>query len=351
MELIQNRHDAIKKKNKIFFILIIFFTTIAFVLRFLLTVFEINPKTNLYEGAGPLIIFFDYAIAGVILFIWLSSKFMYREKIRFVDIDGDKMTQSKKGIVYHESASVMVQGTQTLVISSSLTGFLLVASFVLQILDIINDPVWKNNLSGYIKNNTFDFILIFAAILGAVYFFKTASLRPIGTTLGDNDAAIPKFSQGYILFSFFPIIWVFLNIFKCFFDMNKSVNSPIRIYELVCFLSLSLYLVAESRILVGKRETSKFFSFAYTSILLTSLSALPNFILSSFWILETSTPVIVYGVQISLLLYISSRIYSQIKYGEYLLIKAPSNEKSPSKDLESVEQDKEDEQDKEREEN
>jgi hypothetical protein len=166
--------------------------------------------------------------------------------------------------------------------------------------------------------------MFFAAIFGSVYFLKTASLNPAHETERDDNGEQenkPRFSQGYVLFSFFPIIWSFSNVFKCFFDMSKSVNSPIRMYELVCFLSLSLYFVAESRMLVGKHETSKFFTFAYTTMLLISLSALPNLILCAFWILETSTSIVIYAVQISFLLYTWARVYSQIKHGEFQLVK------------------------------
>ena len=332
MEMIQNRHDSIKQKNKIFFIIFIFFTVIAFVLRFLLTIFEVDPHSNLYVRSSPLLLGFDYSVAVVVLFILLSSKFMYKEKIRFVGMGKEKIKEIEKSIVYAEAAPVIVQGSQTLVFTSSLTGFLLIASSILQVVYFISDPLRKDMsfssyAQTYIKDNTFDFILFFIAILGAVYFFKTASINPNADNIEENPQ---KLSQGYMIFSFFPIIWSFLNIFKCFFDMSKSVNSPIRMYELVCFLSISLYFVAESRLLVGKRETAKFFSFGYTTMLLIALSALPNLILSAFWILETSTSIIIYGVQISFFLYIAARIYSQIKYGNFALVTTKPLEKSES---------------------
>ena len=343
MELIQNRHDAIKQKNKIFFIITIFFTAVASMLRFFLIMFEVDPHSNLYVSSNLSLKVFDYGIAAVALFIWLSSKFMYVEKIRFVNIlmdtsnstetDADKNKKNKAAEnKYYEAAHTVVQDTQSLVFSSALTGCFLLGASIMQGIAVFTDPIWTHNLGGYIKENTFDFALFFIAILSAIYFFKTAYLKAAGN---NSDDAAPKLSQGYIIFSFFPVIWTFLNIFKCFFDMSKSVNSPIRIYELVSFLAISLYFVAESRMLVGKRETGKFFSSAYMAILLISLSSLPHLVLSSFWILETSTPLMVYGVQLSFLIYIAARIYSQIKYGEFLLVKIPTFEKSKSEEPES----------------
>ena len=339
MELIQNRHDAIKQKNKIFFVITIFFTAVASMLRFFLIMFEVDPHTNLYVSSNLSLKIFDYGIAAVALFIWLSSKFMYVEKIRFVNVlmdtsdsqgtNADKTKKSKStGNKYYEAAYTVVQDTQSLVFSSALTGCFLLGASIMQGIAVFTDPIWTNNLGGYVKENTFDFALFFVAILSAVYFFKTAYLKAAGNNSDDADNSAPKLSQGYIIFSFFPVIWTFLNIFKCFFDMSKSVNSPIRIYELVSFLAISLYFVAESRMLVGRRETGKFFSSAYMAILLISLSSLPHLVLSAFWILETSTPLMVYGVQLSFLIYIASRIYSQIKYGEFLLVKIPTFEKS-----------------------
>lgn len=315
--------QAIKQKNKAVFIIFIFFTAAASILRLLLTRFEIDPYSNLYGESEFPVELFDYAIAIIIVGIYVLSKFIYRRKMWSLE--------SQKNDAFAEVTDNMIQGSQTLVFSSSLAGIMLVTSSGMQVYDFIansaNEAVSLTaRLGSYIRENTFDFIIFFLAIFSAIYFFKTASLNPteiepVTENKGENSfKSRQPFSQGYMIFSFFPIIWSFLNIFKCFFDMSKSVNSPIRIYELVCFLSISLYFVAESRMLIGRRETSKFFTFAYTTMLLISLSAVPNLILSAFWLLETSVSLMVYAVQVSFLLYIVSRVYSQIKYGKFMLI-------------------------------
>ena len=182
----------------------------------------------------------------------------------------------------------------------------------------------------YIQLYPFDFALFFAAILSSVYFFKTAALNfDIGEDIehmsGENKKSedggdIPeyKYSGAHIIFSFMPIIWTFLNIFKCFFDMSKSVNSPVRIYELMAFLALSCYFVSESRMLVERRESSRFFTFSYIAVIVVAVSALPNLIWSSFWILQSNSENIIYAIELSFVIYILSRVYSQIRYGRFM---------------------------------
>ena len=318
-------HNTIKRKNQIFAACVSACVFVFTVIRMILTRFYVDPDVHFYtENSSIFAPFFDYIAAACVVIIYIISFFLYKHK-----------GETHK---YAEAADCFVQGTQPQVFSASLTGFLFISISVFQLYYFISavpfvnfksffSVLFKTRIPEYITTYPFDFMLFFAAVLSSVYFFKTAVLNfDIGENINSADYSEKeksdsefKYSSAHIIFSFMPIIWSFLNIFKCFFDMSKSVNSPVRIYELMAFLALSAYFVSESRMVVGRLETSRFFTFAYIAVLITAISALPNLIWSAFWILKTNNDQIIYAAELSLVVYILSRVYSQIRYGRFLL--------------------------------
>ena len=308
-------HNELKRKNKILALSVGAFAVIFSAARIILTRFYIHEDAHYYtEKAGVLVFSVDYIIAVGVIFIYFISFFAYKRR--------------RENHNYKESAERFIQGTQAEVFSAFLTGFLFFANSVFRVYSLLNpvnksetsqSPPFLTQLTGYIKEFPFDFFIFFASILSAVYFFKTAAFN---FNPGDGESEKPekeKYAPAHVIFSFMPIIWSFLNIFKCFFDMSKNVHSPIRIYELMSFLALLAYFVSESRILVGRRETARFFTFAYICVIVAAASSLPNLIWSSFWILSTNNDQILYATQLAIVIYIFSRVYSQIKYGRFLL--------------------------------
>lgn len=288
-------HDIIKKRNRKNAIITLTVIILSAIFRVFLTRFYIYPDIHFYTRAYAR--FFDYAVAAGIAFLYISSVFLYRYK--------------KDEHTYSAAAACFVQGTQTQVFTASVAGFLLAASAVLQVWSFAAN--FDQYANAGIQSNMFDIFIFFAAVLSSVYFFRTAALDQ------DKSAAETEYSQRYIIISLMPVLWSSLNTFKCFFDMSRSVNSPVKIYELMCFVALSLYFVSETRMLAGRLGIAKFFTFAYIAIVITALSALPNLILSSFWIMQINDTQIMYAIQLAFTLYIAARIYSQIRYGRFLL--------------------------------
>ena len=319
-------HNKLKQKNKIFALCISVLVIAFCAARMIMTRYYIDPIVHLYPNTqSSFVLFFDYIVAACVIAIYAISFFIYKKK--------------RENRTYKEVSDCFVQGTQAQTFSASLTGFLFVSSAVFQIYSFINpgnsgeileklktQPLFIDRFLAYIKLCPFDFLIFFISILCAVYFFKTAAFNlNIEENAAQNELGIKKsdYSTAQIIFSFMPIVWSFLNVFKCFFDMSKSINSPVRIYELVSFLVLSAYFVSESRMLVGRTETSKFFTFAYISVIIVSISSLPNLIWSSFprsdWVYTPNNEQIVYAVQLAVIIYVFSRIYSQIKYSRFIL--------------------------------
>ena len=323
-------HDKIKRKNKTAALIVSVLVFIFTAVRMVMTRLFIDPDIHFYiESANAIAPIIDYIIAACAVLIYLVSFFIYKHKIENHN--------------YVETSDCFVQGTQIQMFSASLTAFLFAFAAAFQAYSFINPGEELAELQGlpvferfipYIKNYPFDFAIFFVAVMCVVYFFKTSSLNfDTGESAQTNETVIKaakqaeqseekikhKFSAVHIILSFMPIIWAFLNVFKCFFDMSKSVNSPVRVYELMSFLLLSTYFVSESRMLVERWELSRFFTFSYIAVFVTAVSSLPNLIWSSFWMLQTNNDQIVYAVEISLAFYIMSRVYSQIRYGKFLV--------------------------------
>ncbi|MCL1792449.1 MAG: hypothetical protein FWG34_01125 [Oscillospiraceae bacterium] len=311
-------HNELKRKNKIFAFSASVFAIIVTAARMIITRFYIHEEAHYYtEKANSLVFSADYIIAVGVILIYFFSLFIYKRKRESHD--------------YKESAERLIQGTQPQVFSSFLAGFLFIANSIFQAYSLLNPPnkaeTQKNPdffgwLANYIKEFPFDFFIFFAAILSAVYFFKTAALNfDAGETPPEAEGSKngAKYAPSHVIFSFMPIMWCFLNIFKCFFDMSRNVHSHIRIYELMSFLAILAYFVSESRILVGRRETARFFTYSYISMIVVSASSLPNLAWSSFWILSTNSDQILYATQLAIVMYVFSRVYSQIRYGRFFL--------------------------------
>lgn len=303
-------HDSIKKRNKVNALIIMAAVILLAVARVILTRFHVDPDMHFYTSVY--IRFFDYAIAAGITALYIGSAFVYKYK--------------RDEHNYSAASDSFVQGTLTLVFSASVAAFFLAFSAGLQIWNLFADSAEgapaTEVLIGYARNNPLEIFIFIAAILSSIYFFRTAALNhDAGADVTSGDEFLSKeYSQRYIIMSLMPIAWSLLNTFRCFFDMSRAVNSPVRIYELMCFLALSAYFVSESRMLIGRLRIARFFTFAYIAVIFIALSALPNLILSSFWgVMQTNEAHIVYAVQLAFALYIAARIYSQIKYGRFSL--------------------------------
>lgn len=289
-----NWHKQIKDKNKKAALIIGAAVLLFTIVRIVLVYFHVDPELHFYTTGSVSI--FDYAVVLIIAALYISAFFFYRRK-------GDEKNYSA---VTHS----FVQGTQTLVFSAAIAGCILAVSAVLQIWSMITAG-GEQFAALYTRERILDILILITAALSSVYFFSTAARD---SDIGTSEI---KYSQRYVIISMMPIIWSFLNTFNMFFDMSRSVNSPVRIYELMCFLALSLYFVSETRMIIGRRSIAKYFTFAYIAMLLAALSAIPNLILSSFWIMQSNDSPIMYAAQIAFVLYIYARIYSQLRYGTF----------------------------------
>lgn len=311
-------HAKIKKKNITFAFVLGAVTLILAVARIFLVKNHVHPFQHHYtDPAGNFIYSFDYVVAAVVLIVIIFSLFFYKSK----DSDGNK---------YRESAESFVQGTHTQIFTSALAGCFLAFAPLYEVYLYFTE-IYADGadiieaIKLYITGQTFDFIAFILSFIAAIYFFRTAWMNTHAEPSGESEsseeesepAAKKPVPQIHVILSLVPTVWAMVNTFKCFFDMSNSINSPVRIFELLSFLALSAYFVAESRMLLGRLETARFFTYSYITLIIVTLSALPNLLLSSFGELIPIYPQITYAAELAFVLYIGSRVYSQLRYGKY----------------------------------
>ena len=265
-------------------------------LRFLIVLFFVKPDTGFYDISetfripfmGTLVRSFDY-FAAILVFAAVVAQIVFVKKRRPV---------------------IPARGTGTLIFTSSLTAFLLLASAVIYLLDAVSVILLSSSvsLSSYISNGRFEFILFICAIPAAIYFFKIASENPQRRSVSSRSLNL--------FLACFPIIIAYARLFSCFFNMDARLNSSGHIYELMCQVAIMMYFMTEALMFSGRKVSVSLYSYAFIAVLLISLSSFVNLILSAFWLLSVSEPPLMYAIDCAFALYILSRIYSQIKYGK-----------------------------------
>ena len=151
-------------------------------------------------------------------------------------------------------APLFAGSTRPLAFAAALAGFLLLASFIVEIRRLSDGLP----LLSVVR-------LLFAA-LSSVYFFMTA--------LTDNRQG------GYALASLCPILYGFTSVLSAYFDKSYGMNSPVLTYTILTYLALSLFFVAETRRALA--QTRPFFDTFSTvlSVLLTASVGFSRFVLS-----------------------------------------------------------------------
>ena len=145
-------------------------------------------------------------------------------------------------------------------------------------------------------------LFIFSMLLclpTAVYFFAVSASRNI------KPAAMQYLS-------FFPILWGIVYCSFIYFDSTRVLNSPERNLIQLSLIALMLYFLAESRYHLGKASPPIYMGVALLSIVVLGTVAVPNLLLSAFWLMPFTKLSVFSFTEILLALYIMSRVLSFI---------------------------------------
>ena len=300
---VNNSGPLIKKRYIRLFIFFIGMSVVFTVTRCAVIFTFVEPNTGLYAvTSGILPHILDYIVYAFVIVCVICSRVVYKKAYAFEN----------------------VQGTPSCLFTSVLCGFMLLAMFVLQLLGYF-DMFSHNGYSIIVtakdifKNNLLEFILVILSFPCAMYFFKSISRSSTGR-LSEQiiPAAIARKKETiYSIFSFTPIIWLVLRLAICFFDTAQLVNTSGHKLELLMLVALVLFFLADARMIIGDTAASPLFFFGFAAIFMVGVSAVPNLILSSIWLLKTRTTLIIYTVEIAFMAYAAAKLYSQLRHASY----------------------------------
>ncbi len=113
--------------------------------------------------------------------------------------------------------------------------------------------------------------------------------------------------------SLFPTIWFSILLIEVYFDISVLITSPNRIIRQMAILSIMLYLLNETRFLLGRSHPAYFLGTSSAAVILLLTSSVPNLVLSSRLSIGESDQFLTYALEAVLALYILSRHYSYLR--------------------------------------
>lgn len=177
-------------------------------------------------------------------------------------------------------------GTPT-VFFSSLTGFMMVTTAAMQIYYRARVP--GAELSG---------VLIVAALMlaCAVYFLYLTSKK------------LDVRGRTCSVLSLAPVAFLFVRLLNYFFEINSRPNSATSLFHLFSLAALMLFFVCEGKFSVGTGNGGGYVFFGLSSVLLTFVYALPELVLSAFWLVSWQTDTMFSVLELLMCMYVIARL-------------------------------------------
>lgn len=112
------------------------------------------------------------------------------------------------------------------VFAASMTGFMLLASFILSM----------RNLESF---SALQIVLLSLMAISSAFFFLVTSNK---TARG----------SGFAFLSLIPIVYAVAAVLAVYFDKKYGMNSPVKLYDLMMYLSMALFFTSEARVALGR---------------------------------------------------------------------------------------------------
>ena len=177
---------------------------------------------------------------------------------------------------------------------SSLTGFSMIATAVMQLLMRVSFEImlagWKSTLA-----SALEIAMQVFALPTALYFILMAvrqnPYRPSTAALG-----------------FFPVLWSAAYLMCVYFDTSTTLNNPLRILEQASLIVVMAFLLMELRCLVGKAKPHLYIAFGMILMVMVASSSLPTFLLTLAGKLKVSVDTIFDTTKLCIVVYAAVRV-------------------------------------------
>lgn len=116
----------------------------------------------------------------------------------------------------------------------------------------------------------------------------------------------------HTLMSLFPILWCFGQMLSIYFDKYPIISSPIKILDQIALIAIMLYFLMEARCRLSISVPKYYTLTAWASILLGSVSVLPQIVVSIIRMQILDLAFFRYLCTLILICYIAARTFVQL---------------------------------------
>lgn len=174
------------------------------------------------------------------------------------------------------------------VFASSLSGFMLATVVILQVFFQIKGG----------ETSALDWVAALFALLSMVFFFYASSKNV--------DPQGNLFSALALL----PTAHFAVRVLDYFLSVNYKPNTDNTLFHLFSLCAFMLFFLSEGKHSRGEGSGIAYIFFGFAAILLTSVYALPNVMLSAFWIVPFSVDAVYSCVEIVVAIFVAVRLFN-----------------------------------------
>lgn len=181
----------------------------------------------------------------------------------------------------------LVNGEPSIIFSSSLSGFIFLGCAFFYIIYFTDNSPELTVLS---------FCVIFFGIISSIYFLMNASKKA-------DTYCLP-----IAWLSLAPISFYAFRLLNDFIKQSTTPEASSTHFLLISIIAFLLFFLAEGKFKSGTGNITLYMFFGFSAILFSLIYSLPTIILTAFWFLPTSYTMLYSVIDLSLALYIATRI-------------------------------------------
>lgn len=170
------------------------------------------------------------------------------------------------------------------IFTSSVTGFMMLASFILSIRELAHGlPI-------------LEILRLVLLALAAAFFFLVSTREKKG--------------DGFAFLSLCPILYALLSVLTVYFDTAYAMNSPLKSYYLLMYLSMALFFTAEARTAIRELQPFSYTLFGSLCFVLSASIGLSQLAIALYDTVGHGFSVIDCALWIAISLFALSRLLS-----------------------------------------
>lgn len=179
-------------------------------------------------------------------------------------------------------------------LASTLTAFLLLASFIWSIRASAGEPL-----------SPLLIVRLVLMALSAAYFLLLSSEKASGTT-------------AFAFLSLLPILYAFFSVLAAYFSGEYGMNAPVKSYDLMMYLSMALFFTGEARVALKRTQSPSYLFFALLCFVLCTAVGGSHLVIALHDTLGHGFSLTDSAVSLSVALFAAARVFSLQKEPEVM---------------------------------